>query len=93
MSAIDLVGYSAALLVLLTFLMTSIVRLRAVAIASNLAFVLYGALAGITPVLVLHLLLLPINIYRLVEVLDWPVWMRRETGGLMRLVTPRRRPS
>jgi CRP/FNR family cyclic AMP-dependent transcriptional regulator len=41
------------------------VPLRCVAIASNLAFIAYGALADLGPVLVLHLLLLPVNVGRL----------------------------
>jgi len=43
------------------------VALRAVAIASNVAFIGYAALAGISPVLVLHALLLPMNVCRLLE--------------------------
>ena len=61
----DLVGYAAALAVLATFLMRSMVPLRLVAILSNLLFLAYGYLAHIHPVLLLHAALLPINIARL----------------------------
>jgi CRP/FNR family cyclic AMP-dependent transcriptional regulator len=44
------------------------VPLRYCAIASNLAFATYGFLGEIYPVLVLHLLLLPLNIKRLLEI-------------------------
>ena len=67
MDAPELIGYLASLLVLVTFCMSGMVALRAVAIASNVAFLGYAALAGISPVLVLHALLLPMNIYRLLE--------------------------
>ena len=67
MNTHELIGYVASLLVLMTFCMSGMVPLRAVAIASNVAFLGYAALAGISPVLVLHALLLPMNIYRLVE--------------------------
>jgi hypothetical protein len=42
------------------------VALRLTAIASNLAFIAYGSLAGIDPVLLLHVLLL-LNAARLVQ--------------------------
>ena len=41
--------------------------MRVVAIASNVAFIAYGALAGISPVLLLHVVLLPVNMLRLSE--------------------------
>ena len=61
------VGYLASLLVLATFCMRDMVALRAVAIASNLAFIAYSGLADIGPVLLLHALLLPVNVVRLLE--------------------------
>jgi hypothetical protein len=64
---IDGLGFVAAGLVLATFCMKRLVPLRAMAITSNLAFILYGYAAGIEPVLVLHLILLPINVMRLLE--------------------------
>jgi hypothetical protein len=66
MSFVDSIGYLASALVLATFCMRDMVALRWMAIASNLAFIAYGALADIGPVLVLHLLLLPVNVQRLV---------------------------
>ncbi len=65
MSYIDLIGYLASALVLATFSMRGMRALRCMAIASNLAFIAYAALAGLAPVLVLHLLLLPVNVQRL----------------------------
>jgi hypothetical protein len=65
MSAIEAIGYLASALVLATFCMRDMVPLRCMAIASNLAFIAYGALADLGPVLVLHLLLLPVNVGRL----------------------------
>ena len=38
------------------------VRLRITAILSNVAFITYGALNWLPPVLALHLLLLPVNV-------------------------------
>lgn len=65
MIVIDLIGYFASALVLATFCMRDMVALRCVAIASNLAFIAYGGLVDLGPVLILHLLLLPVNVLRL----------------------------
>src|SRR5262249_7275715 len=67
MNIVEGIGYLAASLVLATFCMKSMDALRLAAIASNMAFIAYGYLGHLAPVLLLHALLLPINIYRLVE--------------------------
>jgi hypothetical protein len=67
LSVIDGVGFGAAGLVLATFCMRSMNALRWIAIASNVAFIAYGYLGQLAPVLLLHVLLLPINIYRLTQ--------------------------
>jgi hypothetical protein len=64
---IDAIGFAAAGLVLATFCMRSMRALRWVAIASTLAFIAYGYLGSLAPVLLLHLLLLPVNVYRLAQ--------------------------
>ena len=61
----DLLGYTAAGLVLITFLAQSMCTLRAIAIASNVMFIAYALVAGLSPVLLLHMLLLPLNVWRL----------------------------
>ena len=61
----DGVGWIAAGLTLLTFYCTQAQHLRMFALSANLAFILYGFFAALWPVLVLHLLLLPINLLRL----------------------------
>jgi CRP/FNR family transcriptional regulator, cyclic AMP receptor protein len=73
----DWLGWAASALVLATFCMRGMVALRLTAIASNLAFIAYGASAGIDPVLMLHVLLLPLNALRLAQ----------ERGQLPRLHT------
>jgi hypothetical protein len=67
MNAYEPIGYLASLLVLATFSMRDMVSLRVVAIASNIAFIAYGALAEISPVLLLHMALLPMNMLRFAE--------------------------
>ena len=60
-----LVGYFAASLVFVTFCTKRMVALRALAIASNIAFIGYGYLGGLLPILILHTAMLPLNIHRL----------------------------
>ena len=67
MAGVDVIGYFAAGLVLATFSMRSMFALRWVAIASNLAFIGYGYTGSLMPVLLLHLVLLPVNVARLAE--------------------------
>lgn len=62
-------GWLAAALMLATFLCRSHRPLRCLALSANLAFIAYGALAGLAPVMALHLLLVPINVLRLVQAL------------------------
>ncbi|MEO5881966.1 MAG: hypothetical protein ABIQ06_06080 [Caldimonas sp.] len=63
----ELLGYAAAALVFLTFSLRSITALRAMAIVSNLMFIAYALAAHLGPVLMLHLALLPLNLWRLAE--------------------------
>jgi hypothetical protein len=71
-SVIDGIGFAAAGLVLATFCMRSMSALRWMAIASNLAFIAYGYLGHLVPVLLLHVLLLPVNVYRVTQLCGGP---------------------
>ena len=64
----ELAGYIACALVFATFYVRTIVPLRMIAIGSNIAFIGYASLEGLTPVLVLHAALLPVNVHRLYEI-------------------------
>jgi hypothetical protein len=64
----DMSGYLASALVLATFCMKSMRGLRAAAIASNFAFISYAVVADIRPVLILHAILLPVNVFRFVQI-------------------------
>jgi hypothetical protein len=60
-----IIGYLASGLVLATFWTNDLRHLRILAILSNIAFISYGTLVWLPPVLGLHLLLLPLNAVRL----------------------------
>jgi hypothetical protein len=64
-TAVEAIGYLASALVLATFCMRSMMVLRLVAIASNVAFITYGYLGQLTPVLLLHGLLMLVNGYHI----------------------------
>ena len=67
-SWIELLGYAASLLVLTTFCMSTMLRLRWVAIGSNVLFILYGYFDHVYPVMILHFILLPVNVIRLAQI-------------------------
>jgi CRP/FNR family transcriptional regulator, cyclic AMP receptor protein len=73
--SIVIAAWVAALLVFSTFFMKTMIPLRVVAIASNVAFIgyallglKYGIFGRLYPILVLHSALLPLNIVRLREI-------------------------
>ena len=65
---IDMVGWAASATVLATFCMNSMMPLRVLAIISNVLFCAFGAIAHIFPVLILHAVLLPVNVVRLIQI-------------------------
>lgn len=69
MSPTEALGYIAAILVLLTFSMTTMVHLRIVGILSNVFFIAYGYQSSAYPIMLLHCILLPLNILRLTQLL------------------------
>ena len=73
----DIIGYIASALVLATFSMRSMQSLRIIAIASNLAFIAYAVAADLRPILILHSILLPVNVVRLMQIELAKNWKRR----------------
>ncbi len=66
---VDAAGYLASLLVFATFCMRTMIALRLAAIGSNVCFIGFAVAAHIYPVLLLHVVLLPLNTLRTVEML------------------------
>jgi len=69
MDTAQLLGYAAAACVFVTFYMKTMVPLRIAGIVSNVLFIGYGYMELAYPVLVLHVVLLPLNILRLHQML------------------------
>jgi len=61
------IGYVGSLLMFLTFFMKTMIPLRLTGIAANVFMIVYTAAAGVVPVLILQSCLLPLNVYRLVQ--------------------------
>jgi hypothetical protein len=78
MDPTELLGYAAALLVLLTFSMKTMVPLRVAGIFSNLFFIAYAYQTDAHPILILHAILLPLNVMRLAQILS----LLRKVGTL-----------
>jgi hypothetical protein len=83
MNLTDILGYAASFFVLLTFSMKTMVQLRIIGILSNLFFIAYGYVDHATPILILHLILLPLNIFRLVQILSLNRKIEAASNGSM----------
>jgi hypothetical protein len=78
LEALNAIGFAAGALTVMTFAQKRMVPMRLSAVGANLLFISYGLAGGFYPILVLHLLLLPINLWRLAAPLGRR--MRRTTS-------------
>jgi hypothetical protein len=67
---LEIVGYAASVLVAISLMMSSILKLRIINLVGSLAFVVYGALIGAYPVAVVNALIVFINLYYLRQMLS-----------------------
>lgn len=63
--ALELLGYSGSVLIALSLMMSSILRLRMISTAGSALFSLYGLLIGAVPVAVLNGFIVLVNVYHL----------------------------
>ncbi|MEL6647269.1 MAG: cyclic nucleotide-binding domain-containing protein [Pseudomonadota bacterium] len=66
---IEAIGWAGSFLTVATYAMNTMVPLRLFAVASNICIGVYAALLGLWPLLVMDLVLLPINLYRLWQII------------------------
>ena len=66
---IQAVGWLAVVLKLATFATHSMIPLRVLAMASSVCFIIYSGVFHVWPLLVIELILLPLNAYRLYEII------------------------
>lgn len=81
----ELLGWIAAALVLTSFYLKTMIPLRAVAMCSNVVFIVYGLMVGAHPIVVLHILLLPLNLTRLLQMRNLTQKVRSVARGRMSL--------
>lgn len=65
---IEWVGYAASALIVISLIMTSVIKLRIVNTAGCTLFVVYGFMVGAYPVAVSNLLIVLINLYHLYKI-------------------------
>lgn len=66
----EVIGYIASALVILSVVMTSILRLRVINLIGSAVFVLYGLLIGAFPVVLVNFIVVVINIYQLYKLFN-----------------------
>jgi hypothetical protein len=81
----DIVGWIAGALVLASFYLRTMILLRCLAIASNVAFIGYGLMASTLPIVVLHVALFPVNALRLHEIRSLVQRIKRASRGAVSL--------
>jgi CRP/FNR family transcriptional regulator, cyclic AMP receptor protein len=69
MTYVQVIGYTAAGLGVLMFAMQTMIPLRITGLAHNVGQIAFGLLAGVYPTVIQHTILLPLNSYRLYEML------------------------
>ena len=68
MDWVEAVGYLGTALTVLSYGVKNLVPLRIAAILSSVAFLSYGFLTQSYPLMLMEVLLLPVNTYRLLEI-------------------------
>jgi hypothetical protein len=80
------IGFVASVLVLAAFGMKDMVNLRIVAICSNVAFITYAVWLNLTPILILHVILLPLNGWRLAQEMQSRRMVQRSSDSVRRQI-------
>lgn len=78
MNAVEILGYAASLLVAVSLLMSSILRLRVINLVGAVCFTAYGLLIHAYPVAAVNFVIVLINVYRL-----WEIFSAREFFRLL----------
>jgi CRP/FNR family transcriptional regulator, cyclic AMP receptor protein len=81
MSFAEAIGYVGVVLSISGSSMRTMIPLRCFNVATNSVFIAYGVLAGVYPTLIAHLVLLPMNALRLVQMLRLVRRVRRAAAG------------
>ena len=66
---IELIGFAGSALAVLTYWMREMLPLRVAAVLGCICFLIYATVLGSYPLILMEAMLLPINAYRLLELL------------------------
>jgi CRP/FNR family transcriptional regulator, cyclic AMP receptor protein len=77
----EVMGWIGALFTVAIHSMRTMIPLRSLAIAANCVFIAYGAAAHVWPMLFLHSVLLPLNSYRLWQMVSLTLRVREASRG------------
>jgi CRP/FNR family transcriptional regulator, cyclic AMP receptor protein len=77
----EILGYVGAVVVLVTYSMRTMIPLRALGMVSNVIFLTFGVQRGIYSQIILHSVLLPLNGYRLNQMLQLTRQVRAAAEG------------
>jgi CRP/FNR family transcriptional regulator, cyclic AMP receptor protein len=78
---VDGIGYLGASITLGTYSMKRMIPLRIIGMCANCVFITYGLLAPVYPQLLLHAILLPLNAFRLREMLQLTAQVKNASQG------------
>jgi len=81
MTVVEAIGYLAAGLGVAMLAMRTMIPLRLTGIANNLASITFALLSGVYPMAVQHIVLLPLNVYRLRQMLRLIKEVKAATSG------------
>ena len=81
MSWAEIIGYAGAALSIATNSMRTMIPLRCFGIATNVVMIAYSFLGAVYPTLVVHLVVLPLNVVRLVQMLRLIRKVREASAG------------
>jgi CRP/FNR family transcriptional regulator, cyclic AMP receptor protein len=81
MTVVEGIGYSAAGLGVIMLAMQTMIPLRLTGIANNITSITFALLAGVYPMAIQHIVLLPLNIYRLVQMLKLIKQVKAASAG------------
>jgi len=76
----ELIGYTASILIAVSLMMKSLVRLRLINLFGAITFIIYGIFIKAVPVVFLNSLILCVNVYNL-----WRMWRQKDYFTLMEL--------
>jgi len=85
MNIFEALGYVGGIFSIATYSMKTMIPLRIMAIISNVVFIVYGAIDEVYPVLILHVVLLPLNAYRLRQMMKLVAHVRQAAHGDLRM--------